>query len=71
MGNAPYHVCYRVDDVKKAVGMLKGEEFFLVSPPAYYELLDGVAAFMFSIETGLIELVERSHGNGQEGCIGE
>lgn len=58
LGNTPYHICYKVDDINMAINTLKAQNFLLVLPPDFYKLLSGEAAFMFSVETGLIELVQ-------------
>lgn len=67
LGNTPYHICYKVKDIDRAIGTLRKQKFLLVVRPEYYELLDSVAAFMFSTETGLIELVECECSNGWRG----
>lgn len=57
-GNAPYHICYKVENISEVVHTMRQQQFFIVSAPAWYELLNGMAAFLFSEETGLIELME-------------
>ena len=66
IGNTPYHICYKVDNIDRAIHTLRVQKFLLVVRPSYYELLDSVAAFMFSVETGLIELVQCETIDGEE-----
>jgi methylmalonyl-CoA/ethylmalonyl-CoA epimerase len=58
-GPAPYHICYEVSDIDKAVTELKSQGFIVIeniSPAPAIENLS--VAFLFKKELGLIELVE-------------
>lgn len=59
IGSAPYHICYKVSDIKGAVSYLQGEGFTLLSDPAPSEPLNGMVCFLYSGEIGIIELIER------------
>lgn len=59
VGVAPYHMCYTVEDIKKAIAALRGRRFLLVSGPVPACAMDDHSiAFLFHKDTGLIELVE-------------
>ena len=56
-GSTPYHVCYRVTDIDRAVDKLRESGFLPIDVPAKSEPLGGEVCFMFSPEIGIIELI--------------
>lgn len=58
LGCTPYHICYEVENMAAGIQELTDKEFTLVNAPAPSEPLGGVVAFLYSIEIGLIELIE-------------
>lgn len=58
-GEGPYHICYRVDDLEKAIQDLKRNAWMLLKRPAKATALDDArVAFLFKNGVGMIELVE-------------
>lgn len=58
-GVTPYHFCYEVDDIDKAVSNLRKERFIVVSKPVPAVALCGSrVSFLYNKQVGLIELVE-------------
>jgi len=59
-GTTPYHICYEVEDIAKAVEELEALRFRLLFEPLVSETMDhGLFCYLFSPEIGLIELYER------------
>lgn len=59
-GTTPYHTCYEVADIHASVKELEEENFrLLFEPLTAYAMEDGLFCYLFSPETGLIELYER------------
>lgn len=59
-GTTPYHTCYEVDDIHKSVEELEELNFRLLFEPLIAEAMDdGLFCYLFSPDTGLIELYER------------
>ena len=58
-GAAPYHICYEVQDIEKAVSGLRTEHFVVSSAPMPAPALEGKrVAFLYHAQIGLIELLE-------------
>ena len=58
-GVTPYHLCYEVSDIERAIQLLRGERFLLVNGPVEAPAMDNRrVAFLFKKDTGLLELVE-------------
>jgi methylmalonyl-CoA/ethylmalonyl-CoA epimerase len=59
-GVTPYHVCYEVEDIEKSVSDLTGG-YFALSQPVPAPAFDGrLICYLWSRETGYIELVSGS-----------
>jgi methylmalonyl-CoA/ethylmalonyl-CoA epimerase len=59
-GTTPYHTCYRVNNIQQAVEELEQLNFRLLFEPTSTEAMDkGLFCYLFSIETGLIELYQQ------------
>ena len=59
VGVSPYHCCYVVDDIDKAVAELKKQRYIMVSKPVGAVAFCGSrVCFLFNKNVGLIELVE-------------
>ena len=59
-GVAPYHICYSVSDIDKAIAGLRKQRFLLLNGPVpACAMEDRRIAFLFQKHTVLIELVER------------
>ncbi len=56
VGNTPYHICYRVQDMKIGIEQLQEHGFTLISYPSESIPLKGNVAFLYSHSVGLIEL---------------
>lgn len=58
--NAPYHMCYKCDNLEQAIEKLKRQRFMLFkeSAPAPVIGVNARVAFMMSSRVGMIELVE-------------
>ena len=58
-GNSPYHICCESGDMERDIGALKGNGFMVVQAPSSAPAMGGRrVAFLYSVETGLLELVE-------------
>ncbi|MCH5193336.1 MAG: VOC family protein [Oscillospiraceae bacterium] len=58
-GPTPYHICYHSDDLEADVSFLEADGFRLLIPPAPAVAFGGKrVVFMFSVDIGLIEIVE-------------
>lgn len=59
-GTAPYHFCYAVDDLERAVRDLEAQKYLTVSSPAPAVAFGGDrVCFLYHKYVGLIELVEK------------
>ena len=59
-GATPYHTCYEVADILKAVEELEEMNFRLLFEPLVTNAMeDGLFCYLFSPDTGLVELYER------------
>ena len=57
--NSPYHICYEVDDLNKAVEELSGSGYTVIQEPEVAPCIDDKkVAFLTNISMGIIELVE-------------
>ncbi|MBQ4220432.1 MAG: VOC family protein [Butyrivibrio sp.] len=57
--NTPYHFCYEVDDMDKAIEELEGKHYTVIHEPAVAPCIDGKkVTFLNNISMGIIELVE-------------
>jgi methylmalonyl-CoA/ethylmalonyl-CoA epimerase len=58
-GVMPYHMCYVVEDIEKAVTDLRKQKYVLVSQPVEAVAIHNCkVVFLFNRHIGLIELVE-------------
>ncbi len=58
-GVTPYHICYIVDDIEKAVQELRKQKYVTVSKPEEAVAINNCkVCFLFNKNIGLIELVE-------------
>ncbi len=62
MGSTPYHLCYNVENMEKTVEELLEMGFTMLEVPAPSVPLGGMVCFMYSCETGILELVDYGHG---------
>ena len=53
-----YHKCYEVCDIKKSIEELRRKRFIVISDVVYSKLLFGNVCFLYSKESGIIELLE-------------
>ena len=59
IGNAPYHICYEVDDLKSEVERLRNERYVVSSEPAPAPACGGKrVCFLIHPFLGMIELLE-------------
>jgi len=57
--NTPYHFCYEVDDMDKALKELEDKHYTVIHEPDIAPCIDGKrVAFLNNISMGIIELVE-------------
>lgn len=60
IGNAPYHICYEVDDLEKAVSELEGRRYVIYQEAHQATALQGrQVVFLMHGQIGLVELVEK------------
>ena len=60
VGPAPYHICYRSDDLEKDMEDLASQGFRMILPPAEAVAFGGRrVAFLSSLGLGLMEIVEK------------
>ena len=60
IGNTPYHICYEVEDLNKAIAELSLLKFVIWEDPHEAPALDGrKVAFLINGQIGMIELVEK------------
>ena len=58
-GIGPYHICYEVRDLEKAIDGLKTKHFVITDPPEKAPALDNrKVVFMYHTKIGLIEVLE-------------
>lgn len=59
-GTTPYHTCYETEDIEEAIKSFKRRHYIIVSKPQQACAIDGRrVAFLYNVNSGLIELVER------------
>lgn len=59
MGQTPYHVCYRVDNLEETVEELRAKKYVIMREPEVAVALAGKrVVFMYHRSVGMIELVE-------------
>lgn len=59
-GNTPYHICYEVLNLENEIKNLQSTGYTLVEKPEKAPAIENKrVAFMFSMDMGLIELVEK------------
>lgn len=59
-GNTPYHICYEVLNLESEIKNLQSTGYTLVEKPEKAPAIENKrVAFMFSVDMGLIELVEK------------
>ena len=57
--NAPYHICYKVDDLEESITELAGKGYTVMEEPKPAPCIDGLpVAFLIHRHMGIIELVE-------------
>lgn len=57
--NTPYHFCYEVGDINKAIEELEELNYQVIDPPQTAPCIDGApVAFLMHRSMGIIELVE-------------
>ena len=61
--NSPYHICYDIEDeeMDAAIERLSEQKFTLFKAPCRAVALEGDAAFLMSLDIGMVELVKRYH----------
>ena len=60
-GNAPYHVCYEVDDLDAEIGRLRDARYVVSSEPAPAPACGGArVAFLVHPYLGMVELLEKA-----------
>ncbi len=59
VGNTPYHICYEVTEMDDAITELQAIGFTMLGAPAESVPLEGTVCFLYSINIGLIELIQR------------
>lgn len=58
-GNTPYHMCYAVDNLSDAIAEMRKEGFRPLSKPVPgHGLDDALMVFLYSINYGLIQVME-------------
>ena len=58
-GVSPYHTCYRVEDIEKAIDELRKMKYVVVVKPVEAPAITNAkVCFLFNKNVGLIELVE-------------
>ena len=59
-GVAPYHICYQVDDIMKAIKELRQNRFIPLFKPVPAPAINNKRiCYLFNAEIGLIEIVEK------------
>lgn len=59
--NSPYHICYDIEneEMDAAIERLSEQKFTLFKAPSRAVALKGDAAFLMSLEIGMVELMKR------------
>lgn len=57
-GATPYHVCYTVLDMEKAIADLRKLRFIPTSKPKMSNVFDALVCFLFHKDIGLIEIIQ-------------
>lgn len=59
--NSPYHICYDIENEEMAavIERLSEQNFTLFKAPSRAVALNGNAAFLMSLDIGMVELVKR------------
>lgn len=62
--NSPYHICYDIEneEMDAAIERLSAQKFTLFKAPSRAVALDGDAAFLMSLDIGMVELMKRVNG---------
>ncbi len=63
MGSTPYHICYQVMGMGKAIEKLQDAGYTMMGYPAPSEPLGGEVCFLYSSEIGIVELIEPTELN--------
>lgn len=59
MGNSPYHICYEVDDIFKAIDFFQDKNFVILQEPHEAVAIGKKkVAFLYDGQIGMIELLE-------------
>jgi methylmalonyl-CoA/ethylmalonyl-CoA epimerase len=59
VGVSPYHFCYEVGDIYKAIQCLRKKKFVMLFKPVVAEALQNrLICFLYNKEVGLIELIQ-------------
>jgi methylmalonyl-CoA/ethylmalonyl-CoA epimerase len=59
-GVSPYHICYEVDDIERAINDLKRKRFIPMSKPVKAIALNNrLICFLYNVNVGLIEVLEK------------
>ncbi|MBR1635124.1 MAG: VOC family protein [Lachnospiraceae bacterium] len=58
IGSTPYHICYEVSDIDKAISELQEIGFTVLGSPAESVPLEGTVCFLYSTDIGLIEIID-------------
>ena len=59
IGQTPYHVCYRVDNLEETIAQLRTKKYVIMREPEEAVAFDGKrVVFMYHRSVGMIELVE-------------
>jgi methylmalonyl-CoA/ethylmalonyl-CoA epimerase len=64
VGVAPYHLCYEVDNLEDSIQELENNDFkLLVEPIKAIAFDDRKICFLYHVDVGLIELLEKQKQN--------
>ncbi len=58
VGSTPYHICYSVNDIDESISKLCSQGFTQLGKPDLSVPLSGIVCFLYSLDIGLIELIE-------------
>jgi methylmalonyl-CoA/ethylmalonyl-CoA epimerase len=60
VGVAPYHICYEVDDIDKAIADLKKKRYISLFKPVPAVAINNCRiCYLYNVDIGLIEIVEK------------
>lgn len=60
-GNAPYHICYEVEDLERSIEELQGQGYFMFNEPHEAVAMSGRrVCFLMHPHMGMVELVEET-----------